>query len=602
MKAMATIMPGHGKHKENAPLYIQHEMWDDAERVYTGILNDPTTSHRNRDDARMRLKEIQTRKNESKTEAMPEENMNPSVLRVLARSYREQKQPTEAMHLYEQLERIMPEDLRSRSQLAEIYSNQGMHHAAIMKWHELTDADPQNTAFQAGLVDAYQSAGKIAEAIQIAMKYIEEGKYTVHYLRLARLYAAVQREDEATNAYRNTIDVNPDNISAYQELARLYANKGDGDIAEGIYYEALEYARAKEPRQEIEGEIIELYRRQGKLGERLETAEAKRKLTFGLQWELAQFYRDSKKWEKAARAYKNSLEMTTDPAYKERIPYALITAYAQLGRHESALELYKTLRKPGTHAQIPASTSESGPSRDMMLKTRTDDARRSFIDAYRNAAKLDDLITYLGNFSETEADDPVLLEICAEIYRALEYHAEAAQLYRRLGEIQPTNVHSFYYAAAALNKSDQHSLAQETLIKGEHARTSNRQPNQDTWRLIELGSICFEGNLFEAAIQLIREGIANERESGRKPEHTINAAMAQLRGIGCKSKLMLVLMRAEAHFDAGRYAEAIEAYRQIVDADQDTRVKKIAREGIRRASVEGNLPVPPISEESLDFE
>ncbi len=590
MTAMAAIMPGHGKHKENGPLYIKFEMWDDAEREYTGILNDPTTSHRNRDEARRRLNEIQTRINESKTEAIPEENMNPSVLRVLARTYREQKQPTEAMHLYEQLERIMPEDLRSRSQLAELYSNQGMHHAAIMKWHELTDADPQNTAFQAGLLDAYQSAGKIAEAIQIAKKHIEEGKYTVHYLRLARLYAVVQREDEAINAYRNAIDVNPDNISAYQELARLYANKGDRDIAEGIYYEALKYARAKKPRQEIEGEIIELYRRQGKLGERLETAEAKRKLTFGLQWELAQFYRDSKKWEKAARAYKNSLEMTTDPAYKERIPYALITAYAQLGRHQSALELYKTLRKPGTHAQIPASTSESVPSGDMMLKTRADDARRSFINAYRNAAKLDDLITYLGNFSDTEADDPILLEMSAEIYRSLEYHPEAAQLYRRLGEIQPTNVHSFYYAAAALNKSDQHSLAQETLIKGEHARTSNRQPNQDTWRLIELGSICFEGDLFEAAIQLIREGIANERESGRKPEHTINSAMAQLRGLGGRSEIMLVLMRAEAHFEAGRYAEAIEAYRQIVDADQDTRVKKIAREGIRRASVEGNLP------------
>ena len=61
---------------------------------------------------------------------------------------------------------------------------------------------------------------------------------------------------------------------------------------------------------------------------------------------------------------------------------------------------------------------------------------------------------------------------------------------------------------------------------------------------------------------------------GRKPEAMIYAAMANLRGLGDKSDLVLSLMRAEAHFDAGRYAEAIEAYRQIVGADQDTRVKK----------------------------
>ena len=576
---ISIIMHGHGEDKDDGPLYIRHKMWDDAERVYTGILNDPTTSHRYREEAPKRLKEIQTRKNESKTEVQPEEKMNPSVLRVLARSYREQNQTAKAMHLYEQLARIMPEDYQSRSQLAEIYSIQGMHHAAIMKWHALTDADPQNTAFQAGLLDAYQSAGKIAEAIQVAKKYIEKGKYTVHNLRLARLYAAVQREDEAISTYRNTIEVNPDNISAYQELAQLCVNKGDLDDAECIYYEALEYARAKELRQEIEGEIIDLYRRQGKLGEKLEAAEAKGKLTFRLQWELAQYYRDQCKWEKAAEAYTKALDMTTDPSYKERIPYALVTAYAQLGQHQLALDLFQTLSRSASFGQMAITASESGPF-NYMTRVREDDARRRFINAYRNAMKLDDLIAYLKNLPETEVDNPTLLEISAEIHRSREDYARAAEKYGRLGEVQPKNVRSFYYAAAALNKSNQYKLAQEMLNEGEDARTSNGQRNQDTWRLIELGNICLDGELFDSATQLIRAAIANDRESGRKPEP------------------MLTHMLAKAHFGAKRYMDAVEAYRRLADTATDNRMRKIAIEGLRKARREGNLLDQSIGEET----
>ena len=579
MAAVTVIMDGHGEHKANGPLYIRHEMWDDAERVYTRILDDPTSRHHLREEASKRLNEIRMRKNESKTGAQHTEEMNPSALRALARLYRRKNETKAAVNLYEQLAKIMPDDLQSRSQLAAIYSLEGMHDAALREWHELVDADPQNTEFQEGLLVTLQKAGKIDEAIRVAQMYIESGQYTVHYLRLARLYTAVQREDEAISAYRNAIEINLDNKNAYRELAQLYLRKGDLDTAEEMYYQVLQYTRRKEEHRDIERQIIYLYRRQGKLAAKLEQAEAEGRLTFRLQWELAQYYRDQCKWEKAAEAYTKALDMTTDPSYKERIPYALVTAYAQLGQHQLALDLFQTLSRSASFGQMAITASESGPF-NYMTRVREDDARRRFINAYRNAMKLDDLIAYLKNLPETEVDNPTLLEISAEIHRSREDYARAAEKYGRLGEVQPKNVRSFYYAAAALNKSNQYKLAQEMLNEGEDARTSNGQRNQDTWRLIELGNICLDGELFDSATQLIRAAIANDRESGRKPEP------------------MLTHMLAKAHFGAKRYVDAAEAYRQMADASRDNHVKKIAQEGMRKARREGNLPDQSIGEET----
>ena len=61
-------------------------------------------------------------------------------------------------------------------------------------------------------------------------------------------------------------------------------------------------------------------------------------------------------------------------------------------------------------------------------------------------------------------------------------------------------------------------------------------------------------------------------------------------------------MLAEAYIGAKRYAEAVEAYRQVANVTRHDHMKKIAREGIHKASVEGILPIHPISEESQDFD
>ena len=112
------------------------------------------------------------------------------------------------------------------------------------------------------------------------------------------------------------------------------------------------------------------------------------------------------------------------------------------------------------------------------------------------------------------------------------------------------------------------------------ARSGSGQWNQRMWGLAALGSICIEGGLYDAAIQLLQ------------------AAMAIKKNLGRTLEPILYHMTALAYLELKRYAEAVEAYRKMEDASTDDRLKKIAQEGIRKARHEGNLPDQSISGET----
>lgn len=96
----------------------------------------------------------------------------------------------------------------------------------------------------------------------------------MHYVRLARVYASSNRVDEAIEVYLKAIAMDPGDRNACQELAQLYLSRQDLDAAEKIFKQILRYTSRKWEREEIENQILDLYRQQGKLREKLEQEEA----------------------------------------------------------------------------------------------------------------------------------------------------------------------------------------------------------------------------------------------------------------------------------------------------------------------------------------
>ena len=556
--------------QEIADRFMQHEMWADAEAMYTEVLNDLSVDRYHRQQAQQRLMEIKRRKSGvSTTTRLTEkaQEMNIVMQRASAEQYMHRNQLSKAVSLYKQIIAAMPEDLESRAAVAGIYSRQNKHEAAITEWKALREVDPENTKYQDGLVDAYQSAGRTDEAIELAQGFIEAEESGVHYARLAKVYAAIDRVDEAIATYQKAIEINPSDRNVYQELAQLYIRKDDFETAEKMYQYAIQYTGEEWERRNLERQLMELYRRQGKLEAMLDQAESEGMLTFEMQQERAQGYANQGEWEQAAAAYKKAMDMTTQSWERNQVSTELVKIYAQLGQTDMAVDLYKTLSRSGFGG---ISMMSSGPG-NLQIHFGGDEARESLINAYRSKGKLDDLLSYFEAQGEQTAENPARLEITAQIHRTRGDYAKAAENYQTLAKVQPGNVRSYYYAAAALNKSNEPELVQTMLNQGDTARSNDIQWSQDMWRLAALGSICLEGELYDPAIQLIDEAIMM---AGR---------------YGGYHRQQLYNMLARSYLGAERYEEAIDAYQQLENVAEDNGMREIARAGMRRAYRAGNL-------------
>ena len=572
----ARILRGFGyRDKEQvATVYMQHEMWDDAEALFTEIINDLSAQRWSREHAQQQLMEIKRRRDglagpTQLTEKTQEINLG--TQRALAQQYMRSNQLTKAVEIYEQIATAMPEDLESRAQLATVYSRQNKHDKAIDTWKALLEADPENTKYQDGLVNAYRFAGKIPEALELAQKYIDGAvDNSVHYVRLAKVYDAGDRVDDAVEAYKKAIALTPGNGQVYRELAQLYLRKDDLDAAEKTFEEAIRYIGQEWERQDIERQLMNLYHSQGKLEEMLKKAEDEGALTFAMQQDRAQRYRSEGKLEKAVDAYKKALDMTAQSWDRKNIFNELVQVYVRLGENDLAMEVYETLSR-SDQTGIATSHSPSG----VKVLFSGDEARETLINAYRNQGKLEQLKTHFEDRLEKETDNPTVLEMVAEIYRNSNDYEQAAQAYQALCKAQPGNVRSFYYAAATLNRSNHPDLAQELLNQGEVALSaSNHKSNMDV--LAAMAYICLDGKIYAQAIKLIEEAIAITK-SGRF-------------GVlywGGDSFLYDLL--GKGYLGSEQYESAVNAYQHLANITQDDNERKRAEKAMRQAYKAGKL-------------
>ena len=551
--------------------YMQHEMWDDAETLFTEIINDLSAQRWNREQAQRQLMEIKRRRDGlAATTRLTEktQEMNIGTQRALAQQYMQRSQLKKAVEIYEQIATAMPEDLESRAQLATIYSRQNKHDKSIDTWKALLEADPENTKYQDGLVNAYQSADKIPEALELAQTYIDrEVDNSVHYARLAKIYAAGDRVDDAIDAYKEAIALTPGDGQVYRELAQLYLRKDDLAAAEKTFVEAIQYTGQEWERQNLERQLMNIYRRQGRLEEMLKKAEDEGTLTFEMQRERAQRSRSEGRLEKAVDAYKKALDMTSQSWERNNIFNELVQVYVQLGENDLAMEVYETLSRSG-----PTGMSiHQGPS-GVRVSFGGDDAREILIKAYKDQGKLEQLKTYFEGRLEKEVDDPALLEMVAEIYRNANDHEQAAKAYQALCKAQPGNVRSFYYAAAALNKSNQPNLAEELLNQGEVALSASNRGG-DMWFLAAVASICVDGEMYAPAIKIVEDAIAASGRYG---------------GFGWGQEHLYSIL-GKSYLGTGQYENAVNAYQQMANVTRRDHERSRAEAMVRQVYKAGNL-------------
>ena len=537
-----------------ANIYMQHEMWDDAEGIYTEIVNDLSVQSYDRDQAQQQLMTIKQRRGDfSNATSLTEktQEMNVGTQRALAKEYMQRGETKEAIEIYEQVIKAMPEDLESRAELATLYSRRNQHDTAIDIWNTLLETDPGNTKYQDGFVRTHQISGDINEAFQLAQRYIDaDPESSVHYVRLAKLHAAEEQVEAAITVYEKGIELAPGNAQAYHDLARLHLRKDNTDAAEKAFKQAIQYTGQDWERQDIEQELINLYHREGKLEEMIDQAETGGTLTFEMQKERAQRYRNAGELEKAVSTYKKAIDMTSDSYERRRINEDLLGLYVKLGKTDLTMEVYESLVN-----------ADSG-----------DSARKTLISTYKNEGKIEALKGIFESRRENDADNPAVIEMIAEIYRDANDHEKAAEAYETLSRAQPSNVRSFYYAAAARNRIGQ--PVQEILTQAEAALSTSSQKSS-MYFLETLANICYDGKMYTAAIQLADAAVAES---------------ARYRFYGGSSPLYSVYqLLGKSYTGLKRYEEAFRAYQQMANVTRYDWDRETAEASMRRAAQQGNL-------------
>ena len=131
-----------------------------------------------------------------------------------------------------------------------------------------------------------------------------------------------------------SIELSSGNGKLYRELAHLHLRNNDTDDAENAFKQAIRYTSQDSRRQDIEQEMVKLYKSVGKLEDLEQKVETGETLTFEIQKDRAKGLLDSKDYEKASIKYTKTLDMITDEYEQERIYENLLEIYVKLGKND----------------------------------------------------------------------------------------------------------------------------------------------------------------------------------------------------------------------------------------------------------------------------
>ena len=556
-----------------ANTYMQYQMWDEALILYSEILNNLGATSYERSNSQEKLLDIKQRRGDLDVITDAEIKQLPiSLQQAYADEFEYIGKVDRTIQIYNRIIKTTPEDYDTRRQLADLYTRIGQHDKSQQIWTELLELDPGNTLYQDGLVQCLQSADKLNDAYELAQKYTqEEPEVGAHYLRMAKLYADENRIDDAIVNYEKVNELAPGNRTTYLNLANMYLRTDNFVKAEDAFNSALQLnTTSSYQRDNIEEQILNIYRYQGKLEEKFKDIEAKGPLTSDKQAQIARHLLNIGNTEKSVEAFKKAIDMTTDSYQKNRLSNELLEVYVENDQTELATQLYD---KIALRADSRRRTSYGTTS--ITVSSNAKRARETLIRIYRNQNKLEKLKTiYEAKLKAIQQGGPNkvdYLETLAEIHWDSEDYKKAAEVYQTLNKIQPFNLRNYFYAAAAAKKSGHPVRAAEIIEKAETAFTSSPEKD-DTFIVSHIASICLQNDMNDLALKHAQTALELNRSYG-------NSTVQET----------LWAMLGEIYKNKKQYEDAVNMYRQVVITTDYEYDRRNAESEIREITQQGKL-------------
>ncbi|MBX9690533.1 MAG: tetratricopeptide repeat protein [Candidatus Obscuribacterales bacterium] len=160
----------------------------------------------------------------------------------IARSLIDANKLWDASHELESAVKANPESVEARLVSADVYDAQSRFNEAYESAKKAVINDDDSAQGHERLARAYMRMGNIDEALRQAQKAVTldpESSMAYYYMALIN-DKYLNRQDQAEQLYKKSIELNSLNGKSYMGLAGLLSKQGKNDLAEGFIRKALE--------------------------------------------------------------------------------------------------------------------------------------------------------------------------------------------------------------------------------------------------------------------------------------------------------------------------------------------------------------------------
>ena len=154
-----------------------------------------------------------------------------------------------------------PDDSTLLEQLAELYQKQNDYPKAIELYRKAIEQNPNHTNLRKKLGALYAETGKTSQAVAEWQKLVTEGPNRPdRHQQLGTIYLSHKMYPEAIAAYQEAIRLNPKDSYLYTQLAAAYKIQGKIQEAADVYIDALQrVGLGQHQREAIWGAMLEIY-------------------------------------------------------------------------------------------------------------------------------------------------------------------------------------------------------------------------------------------------------------------------------------------------------------------------------------------------------
>lgn len=509
-----------------------------------------------------------------------------------------------ALNAFRQAVALEPDFAAPWNSLGNIYAGQARYDAAIEAFDRVIALEPDYAWPYHNLGFIYSQRHEFEKARDYYEQAIDlhpdnAGK-AISWSGLGDVQVALGQTDEAIKAYRWATTLAPDFAWPHHNLARVYEQRGDNELAIGLYQQAIERHTSPADRAVSWFNLANLYQKLGRHPDAigayrhvvgLDAGNARAWNSLG-ESALAEGRRDE-----AAQAFRQARDLAPDFAP----PYHNLGVVARAtGNYQVALQYFRQAIQ--RHTDDRASAESWNLLGDTFLTLDApEDARRAYEQAIKLAPDMPAPYHSLGQIAETRGESE----------RALGFYRQAAERYSDEPRTYPTQSRLWQGLGnvyVALHRSDAAVSAYRRAIDFDDSTAEPWRGLGDVYRQLgqpdeaitsyqkaielnpapagpyhNLGLIYQKQGQNEQAVVYFREALAHYRleETEARAQtwnHLGTAYQAQQKYDTAIDAYLQAIALDETYFDPRanlgnlyvrleRYNDALAAYRQAVDID-----------------------------------